>query len=48
MRVLVDGVDVSQSEHGGKRILLDTVILCYAHDLLSPIMVRRLSSSRLR
>lgn len=34
--MLVDGVDVSQSEYARKRILLDTVILCYAHDLLSP------------
>jgi len=35
MRMLVDGTDVTQSIHAKKRILLDTMILCYAHDRLS-------------
>jgi predicted nucleic acid-binding protein len=35
MRILVDDVDVAQSAHARKRILLDTMILCYAHDRLS-------------
>jgi predicted nucleic acid-binding protein len=33
--MLVDGTDVTQSIHAKKRILLDTMILCYAHDRLS-------------
>lgn len=36
MRISVDGVDVVQSVHARKSILLDTMILCYAHDRLSP------------
>jgi len=36
MRILVEDVDVAQSVHAKKRILLDTMILCYAHDRLSP------------
>jgi len=36
MRILVDDVDVVQSVHARKRILLDTMILCYAHDRLNP------------
>ncbi|KPV65381.1 MAG: hypothetical protein AOA65_0243 [Candidatus Bathyarchaeota archaeon BA1] len=36
MRILVDDVDVAQSVHAQKRILLDTMIFCYAHDRLSP------------
>ena len=36
MRILVDGVDVAESVHARKRILLDTMILCYAHDRSSP------------
>lgn len=36
MRILVDGVDIARSAHARKRILLDTMILCYAHDDLSP------------
>jgi len=36
MRMLVDDVDVTQSTHAQKRVLLDTMILCYAHDRLSP------------
>jgi len=35
MRILVNDVDVVQSVHAQKRILLDTMILCYAHDRLS-------------
>jgi predicted nucleic acid-binding protein len=35
MRILVDGVDVAESVHASKKILLDTMILCYAHDRLS-------------
>jgi len=35
MRMLVDGIDVAQSVHAQKSILLDTMILCYAHDSLS-------------
>lgn len=35
MKILVDGLDVAQSVHVKKRILLDTMILCYAHDRLS-------------
>jgi len=41
MRILVDETDVTQSVYAEKRILLDTMILCYAHDRLSPIMVKR-------
>jgi len=36
MRILVDGVDVAESVHARKRVLLDTMILCYAHDRSSP------------
>lgn len=36
MRILVDETDVTQSLYAKKRILLDTMILCYAHDCLSP------------
>ena len=36
MRILVDGVDVAESAHASQKILLDTMILCYAHDRLSP------------
>jgi len=36
MRILVDETDVTQSVYAEKRILLDTMILCYAHDRLSP------------
>jgi predicted nucleic acid-binding protein len=36
MRMLVDETDVTQSVYAKKRILLDTMILCYAHDRLSP------------
>lgn len=35
MRMLVDGIDVAQSVHAQKSILLDTMILCYAHDSLN-------------
>lgn len=35
MRILVDGIDVAQSVHAQKSILLDTMILCYAHDSLN-------------
>jgi predicted nucleic acid-binding protein len=36
MRILVNGSDITQGVHAQKRILLDTMILCYAHDRLSP------------
>lgn len=36
MRILVDDVEVEQSVHAQKKVLLDTMILCYAHDKLSP------------
>ncbi|MBS7247893.1 MAG: hypothetical protein QXW47_11170 [Candidatus Jordarchaeales archaeon] len=36
MRILVNGVDITETEHYGKRVLLDTMILCYASDELSP------------
>lgn len=36
MRILVDETDVTESLYAKKRILLDTMILCYAHDRLSP------------
>jgi len=36
MKTLVDGVELEESSHPGKKILIDTMILCYAHDRLSP------------
>ena len=36
MRVLVDDRDIAESVYARKKILLDTMILCYAHDRLSP------------
>lgn len=36
MRILVNDSDITQSIHTRKTILLDTMILCYAHDRLSP------------
>lgn len=36
MKILVDDVDVAESVHTRKKILLDTMILCYAHDRSSP------------
>jgi len=36
MRILVNDRDIAQSVYAEKRILLDTMILCYAHDRLSP------------
>lgn len=36
MKTLVDGMELSESTHPGKKILIDTMILCYAHDRLSP------------
>jgi predicted nucleic acid-binding protein len=36
MRISVNDRDIEQSVHAQKRILLDTMILCYAHDRLSP------------
>lgn len=36
MRILVNDGDIAQSVYAQKRILLDTMILCYAHDRLSP------------
>jgi len=36
MKMWVNDVDVVESVHARKKILLDTMILCYAHDRLSP------------
>ena len=36
MRIYVNGKVFEETEYYGKRILLDTMILCYAHDVLSP------------
>jgi len=36
MRILVNGSDITQGVYAQKRILLDTMILRYAHDRLSP------------
>ena len=36
MKIYVNGENLAESAHAGKRILIDTMILCYAHDHLSP------------
>lgn len=36
MRILVNDRDIVRRGYAEKRILLDTMILCYAHDRLSP------------
>ncbi len=36
MKIYVNGREFEETEYYGKRILLDTMILCYAHDALSP------------
>ena len=36
MKISVDGIELSESTHPEKKILIDTMILCYAHDRLSP------------
>lgn len=36
MKTFVDGRELSNSIHTKKQILIDTMILCYAHDHLSP------------
>ncbi|RLE62994.1 MAG: hypothetical protein DRJ38_08590 [Thermoprotei archaeon] len=36
MRIYVNGKAFEETEYYGKKILLDTMILCYAHDALSP------------
>ena len=36
MKISVDGRELSESTHAKKQILIDTMILCYAHDRLSP------------
>jgi len=36
MKISVDGVELSEGTHAKKQILIDTMILCYAHDRLSP------------
>lgn len=36
MRILINDRDITQSVYAQKRILLDTMILCYAHDRLNP------------
>lgn len=35
MKISVDGRELSESDHAKKQILIDTMILCYAHDRLS-------------
>ena len=40
MRILVNDVEIMQSVHARKKIVLDTMILCYAHDRLSPYYVK--------
>jgi len=37
MRILVDGLPIEETPHYGKRVLIDTMILCYAYDSLSPV-----------
>ena len=36
MKTYVDGTQLSESTHTTKKTLIDTMILCYAHDRLSP------------
>jgi predicted nucleic acid-binding protein len=36
MKTSVDGIQLSEGTHPRKKILIDTMILCYAHDRLSP------------
>lgn len=36
MKIYINGKVFEETEYYGKRILLDTMILCYAHDVLSP------------
>ncbi|MBC8274637.1 MAG: hypothetical protein H8E40_06695 [Chloroflexi bacterium] len=36
MKTSVDGIELPESTHPRKKILIDTMILCYAHDRLSP------------
>ena len=36
MKIYINGRIFEETEYHGKRILLDTMILCYAHDALSP------------
>jgi len=36
MRILVNSKNITQSTHARKRLLLDTMILCYAHDRSNP------------
>ena len=36
MKTSVDGIELSESTHPRKKVLIDTMILCYAHDRLSP------------
>lgn len=36
MKIFIDGWELSESTHAKKQILIDTMILCYAHDRLSP------------
>jgi len=36
MKIYVNGAPFEKTKYFGKRILLDTMILCYAHDKLSP------------
>ncbi|RLE90369.1 MAG: hypothetical protein DRJ46_04050 [Thermoprotei archaeon] len=37
MRILVDGRPIEETEHYGKGVLIDTMIICYAYDPLSPM-----------
>jgi predicted nucleic acid-binding protein len=36
MKISVDGRALSEGDHKSKTILIDTMILCYAHDMISP------------
>jgi len=36
MKIYINGRDFRETKYYGKKVLLDTMILCYAHDALSP------------
>ena len=42
MKTYVDGTDLSESTHPTKKILIDTTILCYAHDRARAARLTRL------
>ena len=37
MRILVEGRPIEETEHYGKKVLIDTMIICYAYDPLNPM-----------